>query len=83
MKIAAGCFGCLALLMFGLVVVFNFFGGMVLSSLTDIDPSISAAVSPMFGIVSYVADGCCCLSGALSIVLFAVGMSRGNNEAVE
>ncbi len=83
MKIAAGCFGCLALIMFAFVIAFNFFGAMVVSALADIDPSLGASVGPLLGIVSYVSDGCCCLSGVLAIVLFAVGMSRGNNEAVE
>lgn len=83
MKIAAGCFGCLALVAFLFVVVFNFFGGQLVVALSEADPSLGMAFSPVLGIVSYVADGCCCLSGFLSIVLLAVGMSRGNNEAVE
>jgi hypothetical protein len=33
--------------------------------------------------VNWGSNGCCCLSGVLTLVLFAVGMSRGNNEAVE
>lgn len=83
MKIAAGCFGCLALICFLFVIVFNFMGGQLVVALSEADPSLGAAFSPLLGMVSYAADGCCCLSGFASIVLFAIGMSRGNNEAVE
>ena len=83
MKIAAGCFGCLTFLLLGLVVVFNVMMGPLISGLAGVDPDLATAFGSFSGMVTWVADGCCCLSGALSVILFAVGMSRGNNEAVE
>jgi hypothetical protein len=83
MKIAAGCFACLTLIFLGLSVVLTFAMASVVSMLSAIDPDLAMSVSPMLGYVNWGTNGCCCLSGVVAVVLFAVGMSRGNNEAAE
>lgn len=80
MKIAAGCFGCLALVCFALAVL-GYFGLAFVSGLVPSD--MQGLVGSIFGALPSAGGGCCCLSGALSIILFAVGMSRGNNDAIE
>lgn len=79
MKIAAGCFGCLALI-FLLAMMLT---GTVISSIAAADPSIAAEIAGFSAYIQYVNGGCCCLSGALCIILFAVGVSRGGNEPIE
>ncbi|GDX81479.1 hypothetical protein LBMAG42_32900 [Deltaproteobacteria bacterium] len=80
MKIAAGCFGCLALVCLALAVL----GYSGLQFVAEFVPSdMQGPVTSIFGALPSVGGSCCCLSGALSIILFAVGMSRGNNDAIE
>ncbi len=79
MKIAAGCFGCLALVFFALTLL----TGTILSAIAAADPGLAADLAPVTAYAQYINGGCCCFSGFLAIVLLAVGMSRGNNEAVE
>ncbi len=83
MKIAAGCFGCLTLVCLILAVVLTMGTGAISAALFAADPTMAADVAPLLGYVAYAADGCCCLSAVITIALLAMGMSRGNNEAVE
>ncbi len=83
MKIAAGCFGCLTLVFLALSMVFTFAMASLVAMLSSVDPGMASDVAPLLGYVNWATNGCCCLSGALSIILFAVGMSRGNNDAIE
>ncbi len=83
MKIAAGCFGCLTLLCMILAVGLTLGTGALATMLIAADPNMAADVVPLLGYVNYAADGCCCLSAVITVALLAMGMSRGNNEAVE
>jgi hypothetical protein len=79
MKIAAGCFGCLALIFLLLTML----TGTLISTIASMDPNIAAELGPFTAYIQYINGSCCCLSGALCIILFAVGVSRGNNEPIE
>ncbi len=80
MKIAAGCFACLTLIF--MVVSLGFY--VAAAQLADAFNGVDADLGPtLFTALSYGSNGCCCLSGVLAVVLLAVGMSRGNNEAEE
>lgn len=81
MKYAGGCFGCLALIFFGLTIVFQFGAAFIINGLVAIDPELATTVSPLLGTVNMINGGCCCLSSLLAIVLLAVGFSKG--DAVE
>ncbi len=83
MKIAAGCFACLTLIFMVMSVALTMAMASVVSMLSAVDPDMAMTLSPLLGYVNWGSNGCCCLSGVLTLVLFAVGMSRGNNEAVE
>ena len=83
MKIAAGCFACLTVIFLGMSVVLTVAMASVIGMLSAVDPDLAMTLSPMLSYVNWGSNGCCCLSGVLTIVLFAVGMSRGNNEAVD
>lgn len=74
---AAGCFGCLALVFF----VLNFVTGIVLVPFMGRYPEWASPLAAVSWISGYVNPCCCCLSGALSIILLAVGMSRGNTDS--
>lgn len=75
MKIAAGCFGCLAFVF--LVLVFT--SGFILSALAQASPDAYAALGPLTGIFQYINMGCCCLSGVVAIALFAAGSMRSRD----
>ena len=80
MKIAAGCFGCLAFLCLILAVV----GSVAASAIISATPSdMQPMVASIVGWFPNAGGACCCLSGAVSIILLAVGMSRSNNDAIE
>ena len=81
MKYAGGCFGCLALIFFGLTIVFQFGATFIVSSLVAVDPNLATTVSPLLGTLNWINSGCCCISSLLAIVLLAVGFSK--NDAVE
>lgn len=77
MKIAAGCFGCLAFIF----LIMAFATGPIVSMVANADPDIGMTLAPMAGMISTVNSGCCCLSGVLAIVFLAVGMMGGNKDA--
>ena len=79
MKIAAGCFGCLALIF----LLCTMLTGTLISSIAAVDPGVAAQLAGFTAYIQYVNGGCCCLSGALCIILFAVGVSRGGSEPIE
>ncbi|MSQ00424.1 MAG: hypothetical protein EXR71_00855 [Myxococcales bacterium] len=83
MKIAAGCFGCLTVVCLIVAVGLTLGTGAISSMLIAADPAMAGDVIPLLGYANYVVNGCCCLSAVLTIALLAMGMSRGNNEAVE
>ena len=83
MKIAAGCFGCLALVFLLLTVMTGTLIGTITAMLVEMDPGLATTFASFSAYLQYLNGGCCCLSGALCIILFAVGMSRGNSENFE
>lgn len=76
MKIAAGCFGCLAFIFLGLSLAW----GVILSAVMPMLPSdVAVQISPFMGYVNYINSGCCCLSGTLAIVLLVVGSMKSKD----
>lgn len=79
MKVAAGCFGCLALV-FLLVLA----AGVAIPLVLDGDDGgLSAVLGAQAGIMQWVGGGCCCLSSLAFVVFAALGMRGGNPEAEE
>lgn len=76
MKIAAGCFGCLAFIFFAAIWLTAPLFAMVATS----SPDVYQTMAPVVGYISYVNYGCCCLSALLAIVFLAVGMMGGKKE---
>lgn len=76
MKIAAGCFGCLAFIFFIAIWI----TGPIIASLATASPDVYQSLAPVVGYVSYVNYSCCCLSALLAIVFLAVGMMGGKKE---
>jgi hypothetical protein len=83
MKIAGGCFGCLALVFFALTLLFSVGLGVITSVAAMIDPDLAATVGTMLasfgGTLNMVNGSCCCLSSLLAIVLLAIGFSQSEN----
>ncbi|MBM4389641.1 MAG: hypothetical protein FJ090_00855 [Deltaproteobacteria bacterium] len=77
MKIAAGCFGCLALVFLLLTLLTGTLVGTISTMLVEADPGLAVTFASFSAYIQYLNGTCCCLSGALCIILFAVGMSRG------
>ena len=73
MKIAAGCFGCLA--MFFLLMMMA--SGPIVNLIATTDGDVHDVLAPFSAALLYVNSGCCCLSGVLSIVFLAVGLMGG------
>lgn len=82
MKIAAGCFGCLTLVCLMLAAALTLGSIPISALLVEAGPPFNE-LALLVGYVAYAADGCCCLSAVITVALLAMGMSRGNNEAVE
>ncbi len=82
MKYAGGCFGCLAFIFFGMGIVLTFGASAIIQMLSSVDPDMATAFAGTIGILGWVNNGCCCLSGILAIILLAVGMSK-KDEASE
>ena len=80
MKYAAGCFGCLALLLLVSYLVLSFGAGAILSALSEMDPGVASTVGGIMVPIQYINGGCCCLSGVLAIALFAIGSMGGNKD---
>lgn len=79
MKIAAGCFGCLAFIFFVMIWV----TGPILASLATASPDLYQTIGPVTAYLSYVNYSCCCLSALLAIVFLAVGMMGGNKDSIQ
>ena len=76
MKMAAGCFGCLAFVYLGTALFFSFGASMLAQAVPEAAELFSAAGA----LPAQVSSSCCCLSGAIAIVLFAVGSMGGKKE---
>jgi len=76
-KIAAGCFGCLAFLF----LIMMFATGPIVAIIANTNPDLGMTLAPLTGTISYINSGCCCFSGVLAIVFLAVGMMGGNKDA--
>jgi hypothetical protein len=79
MKIAAGCFGCLAFVFFALTLSW----GMIYSSLAAASPELAMNLGSMSAYVQYVNGGCCCMSAALAIVLLVAGSMGKKSDDME
>lgn len=80
MKYAAGCFGCLALLLLVSYLVLSFGAAQIITALSEMDPNLATMVGSAMLPLQYVNGGCCCLSGVLAIALFAIGSMGGNKD---
>lgn len=78
MKIAAGCFGCLAFVF----LILTFTTGIIVSTLITFVPDQAATLSSATAYVQYLNGTCCCLSTTLAIVLLAAGSMR-KKEPIE
>lgn len=76
MKIAAGCFGCLAFVFF----VLMWTTAPILSALATSSPEAYQAIGPVAAYINYVNSGCCCLSAVLAVVFLVVGSMGKKNE---
>lgn len=79
MKIAAGCFGCLAFFFFVMIFV----TAPLVAQLSTMSPDVAQSVGPMIGYINYANDGCCCLSALLAVVFLAVGMMGGKKDGIQ
>lgn len=79
MKIAGGCFGCLALFFLVIAMVFSFGTSVLVQTVPDLAPLLSAWA----GTASSVSSACCCLSGVLAIVLLVAGSMGKKTEEYE
>lgn len=75
MKIAAGCFGCLAFIFLILVISSSW----LLAAVAQASPDAYSALGPLTGIFQYLNMGCCCLSGVAAVALFAAGSMRSRD----
>jgi hypothetical protein len=79
MKVAAGCFGCLALVFFAVLA-----GGVAIPYVIDAgEGGLGAVLRTQAGIMQMVGGSCCCLSSLAFVVFAALGMRGGNPEAEE
>jgi hypothetical protein len=74
-KIAAGCFGCLAIFFFMMMMA----SGPIVNLVETTDGDLHDALAPFSEALLYVNSGCCCLSGVLAIVFLAVGLMGGQS----
>ena len=79
MKIAAGCFGCLAFVFLACAMLFSFGTAMLANAVPDLAPLLT----DWSGTASSVSGACCCFSGVMMIVLFAVGSMGKKEETYE
>lgn len=79
MKIAAGCFGCLA---FVFLVLMLAWGALMAAILPMLPADMQTSLAPVMAYANWGNGVCCCLSSTLCIVLLAVGSMR-NREAIE
>ncbi len=79
MKIAGGCFGCLAFLFFVLTLAW----GTIYATIVSASPDLAIQLAPVSGFVQYANGGCCCLSGVLAIILLVAGSMGKKTEEYE
>jgi hypothetical protein len=79
MKIAAGCFGCLAFIFLALMFLTNPLYTMAVNA----SPDIASSVGPVIGYLQYVNSGCCCLSAVLAVVFLTVGSMGKKSDELE
>ncbi|MFZ5477725.1 MAG: hypothetical protein ACOZNI_13200 [Myxococcota bacterium] len=79
MKIAAGCFGCLAFIFLALM----FLTTPIYTMAVNASPDIATTLGPVIGYMQYVNSGCCCLSAVLCVVLLAVGAMGKKGDELE
>lgn len=79
MKIAAGCFGCLAFIF----LILMFATGPILGMIATASPEAYSAMSPIAPFLGYMNSGCCCLSAVLAVVLLVVGSMGKKNDDIE
>ncbi len=79
MKIAAGCFGCIAFV-FLLVALVMSFG---ITAITQAVPDLGTILGPLASTISTVSSSCCCLSGGLAIVLLVAGSMGKKPDEME
>jgi hypothetical protein len=79
MKIAAGCFGCLAFVFLALTLSW----GMIYASIVAASPEMASDMAPFSGFVQYANGGCCCLSAGLAIVLLVAGSMGKKPDEME
>ena len=77
MKIAAGCFGCLAFIF----LIMMFATGPIVAIIANSDPDLGMTLAPLTGTLNIINSGCCCFSGVLAIVFLAIGLMGGNKDA--
>lgn len=80
MKIAAGCFGCLAFIFFGLSLAFSVGWGFIASMLP---PELVGEIGMSTVYIQWVNSGCCCLSAILAVVFLVVGSMGKKTEEYE
>ena len=76
MKIAGGCFGCLALMF----MAFALMGAFVLPIVAPLQGDSPSILAYAYAWGTQVNGSCCCLSGVLAIVFLAIGFSGGNKD---
>jgi len=77
LKIAAGCFGCLAVFFLLMMIAST----PIVNLIATADGDVQDALGPFADALLYVNSGCCCLSGVLAIVFLAVGLMGGKKDA--
>lgn len=79
MKIAAGCFGCLAFVFLALTLGW----GVIVASLVTAVPELADELGAAASTVQWVNGGCCCISALLACVFLAVGVMGKKEESYE
>jgi hypothetical protein len=81
MKIAAGCFGCLAFMFLGLALVLSFGGAFITTMLNG--SGLESSFAEFNGYIAQGSGSCCCLSAGLAIVFLVVGSMGKKQEEIE
>lgn len=83
MKYAGGCFGCLTLILMATVILLSVGSGAIVSAIMQQDPQAGASIATLLAPMTWVSEGCCCLSGILAVVFLAIGMSKKDESSGE
>ncbi|MES2642608.1 MAG: hypothetical protein V4850_24200 [Myxococcota bacterium] len=79
MKIAGGCFGCLALVFLALSLTW----GVIYGAIASAEPGLASDLAVLSVPIQYGSSACCCLSGVLAIVLLVAGSMGKKTEEYE